>query len=145
MNSWLFVLDIISVLLTFAGFFFAYKLWAILGKHGVTVWLLCAMVWAIFLRMISIFHDIGLTWVWLNYSRQLAFPLYLFLLIGLYGLFSQVRRSIITIVDRKLPAVPEIKEVVVHLNAVEVITPAAIVKIPGKTITLPVNGEIKKK
>ena len=93
MLSWLFFLDIICIGLALLGFYFAYRLWSLLGRHGVTLWLMSAMVWAIFLRFISIFKDFNLTWTWLNYIRQLAFPLYLFLTIGFAGLFIQVKNK----------------------------------------------------
>ena len=84
------ILDIISIAFAILGFIFVFKLWAKLGKHGVTWWLLAAMIWAIVLRLMSIGLDAGLKWHLLNYARQSAFPLYIFLAIGFYGLYEQV-------------------------------------------------------
>jgi hypothetical protein len=84
------ILDIVSILFAALGFVSVLKLWSKLGKHGVTWWLLAAMIWAIFLRFMSIGLDLGLKWSWLNYARQSAFPLYIFLAVGFYGLYEQV-------------------------------------------------------
>ena len=91
LNYVLFFTDILSIILAIIGCYFAYQLWNLLGRHGITLWLMAAMIWAILLRMISIFKDFNLTWTWLNYSRQFAFPLYLFLAIGMAELFAQVK------------------------------------------------------
>ena len=89
-----FILDIICIGLASVGLLFAYRLWSSLGKHGITGWLMLAMVYSVFLRIVSIFKDFNLNWTWLNYSRQIAFPLYLFLTIGLIGLYSQVKNKL---------------------------------------------------
>jgi hypothetical protein len=88
------IFDIASILFAIIGFIFAFKLWSSLGRHGITWWLLAAMIWAIILRLMSIGLDIGLKWNWLNYARQSAFPLYLFLTLGFWGLFNQVKNKL---------------------------------------------------
>jgi hypothetical protein len=61
-----------------------------LGRHGLTSWLTLAMVYAIFLRIVSLLSDCGEDWGFISYTRVLAFPMYIFLLLGLWGLLKQV-------------------------------------------------------
>ena len=89
-----FALDIVCIGLAIVGFYFSYRLWSSLGRHGITGWLMLAMTYSVFLRFVSIFKDFNLNWKWLDYSRTIALPLYLFLAIGLCGLYSQVRNKL---------------------------------------------------
>jgi hypothetical protein len=94
MLNYLFFADTTALILSGLGAYFAYRLWASLGKYGITLWLLLAMVYSSLIRVTFIFKDCGYHWDWLNYSRQYSFPLYVFLTIGLGGLFYQVKNKL---------------------------------------------------
>ena len=94
MNNWQVIFDVICIVFAVVGFYYAYKLWSALGKHGITIWLMCAMIWSIFLRVINLLKDFNVNWSWFSYKSQLATPLYLFLTIGLCGLYYQVTNKL---------------------------------------------------
>lgn len=90
MNVLIILIDCLILLTCIAAAYFSYRLWLMLGRHGITSWLTLAMVNAIFLRIVSLLSDCGEDWGFISYTRVLAFPMYLFLLLGLWGLLKQV-------------------------------------------------------
>lgn len=87
-------IDILILFIIMASLFYAFKLWVLLGRHGLVTWLVLAMVYAIPLRSLSLCADIGMSGALFNYTRILALPLYIFLLLGFWGLFQQVDRKL---------------------------------------------------
>jgi TRAP-type C4-dicarboxylate transport system permease small subunit len=94
MNILIIVIDCLILLTCIAAAYFSYRLWLLLGKHGITSWLTLAMVYAIFLRIVSLLSDCGEDWGFISYTRVIAFPMYAFLLFGLWGLLKQVSEKL---------------------------------------------------
>jgi|GEM_PF-1359942 hypothetical protein len=90
LNLW-FWFDILSTIFAVITLFFAYRLWAMLGRHGIAIWLILALAWAIFLRVTNIALDVNCEWTWLKNSGHYTLPLYIFLAIGVWGLYRQVK------------------------------------------------------
>ncbi len=71
-----------------------YSLWCLLGKKGLTTWLVIAAGYSVLLRIVSLLADTSIYWdvpAFVNYSRVLALPMYICLLLGLFGLLREVK------------------------------------------------------
>jgi hypothetical protein len=132
------VISILVLVVCCFGFYVSYRLWAMLGKKGITSWFMLAFLWAIGLRTLSLLGDLGYHGGFMDWTRPLSAPMYGMLVLGLFGLYRQVRKAFKVIPLAHPLAVDSIKIVVAE---VEVVTPTTAVKVPGTIITLPgTNG-----
>ena len=93
MNTVAITIDILILMVCAIGLYVAYRLWCLLGKKGITSWFMLGWCYAAGLRTISLLSDTRvITW---DMSRQLAFPMYVFFVLGLWGLHWQVRVKLV--------------------------------------------------
>lgn len=91
MNELFVVSDIVILAICIIGFYIAFRLWSLLGKQGITSWFMLAFLYAIVLRSLSLCVDLKLMPGLFELTKALALPLYLLLVLGLWGLHWQVR------------------------------------------------------
>lgn len=87
-------IDILTILVCIYGFYITFKLWCLMGKTGMITWLLWAMLYAVGLRCLSLFADMeSVNFKLLEYTRSYAIPLYIFLVMGVWGIYKQVNKK----------------------------------------------------
>jgi hypothetical protein len=133
-------LDFIILAICILAAWVTYCLWCMLGKRGLVTWLVYAMGYAILLRLLSVLSDAGYSWGIVSYTRVLALPMYLFLLLGLWGMYQQVASKL-----KVIKPLPLVKKVKVHIDSVEVDTAESTIKVPGKTVLLDTTKKNGKK
>jgi hypothetical protein len=94
MTALILILDFLILFICMISTYFSYRLWVLLGRRGLTVWFMYGMIYSVILRLTSIASDAGLRSVITEYTRVTAAPMYIFLLLGLVGLYRQVSHTI---------------------------------------------------
>jgi hypothetical protein len=94
--SFWFWADVASMIAALIALYFAFMLWTMMGRHGITVWLMLALLYALFLRITNISTDFSFNWYWMENSMHFTFPVYLFLALGIWGLYRQVKDRLTT-------------------------------------------------
>jgi hypothetical protein len=133
------IADIVIIIVCVIGFFLAYRVWCIMGKRGITSWFMLAMLYAVILRTFSLLSDMDVIHDFADYSKAMALPLYILLLMGLWGIYRQIKHAITRVVE-----VPPVEKVIIDINAVELTVADKKVVIPGRTIELPVDKPVIK-
>lgn len=94
MNTVAITISILILLTCIIGLYVSFRLWLLLGKQGITTLFMFAFLYAIGLRTLSLLGDLGYNGGMMNWTRQLSFPMYVLLVMGVWGIHWQVREKL---------------------------------------------------
>ncbi len=88
-------ISIVVLCICVVGVYVSYRLWKLLGKQGITTFFMLAFLYAIGLRTLSLLGDLGYNDGLMAWTRPLSLPMYLLFVLGVWGLYWQVRQKLL--------------------------------------------------